>query len=168
MLSFCSPIPKLPPYYATSKTRVIASAAARPAAAPAPTMYELLSVAQTARPEEIKAAYRRQARSWHPDACRAAGEEAFFAERFMRAREAYEVLSDPALRRDYDRGLLRADAWAAAVGGAVVLRRGQERRGGFADWESQLEELERRRRGGSEEDSWGRRMRRAHYLQPFD
>nr|CAD1833141.1 unnamed protein product [Ananas comosus var. bracteatus] len=122
------------------------------------TMYELLAVEETAGPEEIKAAYRRAARRWHPDACRSDGDRGAFAERFMRAREAYEVLSDPALREDYDLALragVAPESWAAAVGGGVALRRRRGRRssggggGGFGDWEAQLEGLgEGRRRSG--------------------
>ncbi|URE04650.1 chaperone protein dnaJ [Musa troglodytarum] len=117
------------------------SATARPAQTKSATMYELLSVEKTAGPEEIKAAYRVQARRWHPDVCRTAVDKAFFAERFMRAREAYEVLSDPSRRRDYDVSLLRADGWAIAVGAEAAA--------------------ERRRRCAGEKESWGSRMRRA-------
>ncbi|OAY73004.1 Chaperone protein DnaJ [Ananas comosus] len=132
------------------------------------TMYELLAVEETAGPEEIKAAYRRAARRWHPDACRSDGDRGAFAERFMRAREAYEVLSDPALREDYDLALragVAPESWAAAVGGGVALRRRRGRSGGgggFGDWEAQLEGLGRRaatERGG--EETWGSRVRRA-------
>ncbi|KAG6466202.1 chaperone protein DnaJ-like [Zingiber officinale] len=142
------------------------------------TMYDLLSVAETAAPEEIKAAFRLQARRWHPDACRQAGEESLFSERFRQAREAYEVLSDPNLRREYDRLLLFSDGWTTAGGsGAVILRRDREHHSGFGDWEDQLDGLSRRREprwavnsarrrrrraAGGEGDSWGSRARRAH------
>uniref|UniRef100_A0A0D9VTH4 J domain-containing protein n=1 Tax=Leersia perrieri TaxID=77586 RepID=A0A0D9VTH4_9ORYZ len=82
---------------ATVRTRVSASAVAMaPPERAAATMYEVLAVDETAGPEEIKAAYRRAARRWHPDACPGG------ADRFMLAREAYEVLSDPERRRGYD------------------------------------------------------------------
>ncbi|EHA8587487.1 chaperone protein dnaJ 20, chloroplastic-like [Cocos nucifera] len=113
-------------------------------------MYELLAVKETAGPVEIKAAYRRQARRWHPDACRCAGDKPFFAEQFMRAREAYEVLSDPDLRHDYDLAL-----WAVG-GGAGVRARGRER---FGDWEVQLEGLQRKAARPGREATWGSRMR---------
>ncbi|WOK93636.1 chaperone protein dnaJ 20, chloroplastic-like [Canna indica] len=165
MMPFASPIPK-PCFVAAPRARVRASAVqARPAAV---TMYELLSVDKSAGPEDIKAAYRRQARRWHPDTCHSAADKNYFAEQFMRAKEAYEVLSDPDLRRDYDLALLRpAGGWAAAVGGGVIIRRGDARR--FGDWERQLEGLRRRRSGGAaaagrwmegELESWGSRMRR--------
>ncbi|KAG6485107.1 hypothetical protein ZIOFF_053636 [Zingiber officinale] len=51
------------------------------------TVYELLSMAKMARPEEIKAAYRRQARRWYPDECCGADKErSYVVEKFMQAR----------------------------------------------------------------------------------
>ncbi|KAG1327652.1 chaperone protein dnaJ 20, chloroplastic-like [Cocos nucifera] len=115
-------------------------------------MYELRAVAETAGPAEIKAAYRRQAQRWHPDA--SPSEKPFFAQQFMRAREAYEVLSDPALRRDYDLSLRAAGA--SVSGGATLRARGRE---GFGDWETQLEGLWRRAARPKPEATWGSRMR---------
>ncbi|XP_074556456.1 uncharacterized protein LOC141812309 [Curcuma longa] len=153
------------------------ASASASASAGASTMYDLLSVAETAGPEEIKAAFKLQARRWHPDACRRAGEEGVFAERFKLAREAYEVLSDPELRREYDHLLLFSDGWVPAGGsGGVVPRRNRERHTGFGDWESQLDGLSRRREpwwaaasaagrrraANGEGESWGSRSRRAH------
>uniref|UniRef100_A0A0E0KD52 J domain-containing protein n=1 Tax=Oryza punctata TaxID=4537 RepID=A0A0E0KD52_ORYPU len=54
-----------------ARVRVSASAVAAMAAPErAATMYEVLAVEETAGAEEIKAAYRRAARRWHPDAVR--------------------------------------------------------------------------------------------------
>ncbi|CAL9044071.1 unnamed protein product [Musa banksii] len=171
MTALPSSIPK-PCCLGGTRMQLRVSATARPAQTKSATMYELLSVEKTAGPEEIKAAYRVQARRWHPDACRTAVDKAYFAERFIRAREAYEVLSDPSRRRDYDVSLLRADGWAIAVGGGVVLRNGGGA-WGFGDWVSQLEGLKRRRSGarqcaGGEDESWGSRMRRAHDWKASD
>lgn len=119
---------------------------AAPARAAAATMYEVLAVEETAGPDEIKAAYRRAARRWHPDACPGG------ADRFMAAREAYEVLSDPERRRGYDIQLRCGGGGDAA------------RRAGFADWEAQLAGLQWRaaeRRGRAGGETWGSRMRRA-------
>src|SRR5262249_23854199 len=62
--------------------------------------YDILGVARTATDQEIKSAYRRLARSHHPDINpnNAAAEE-----KFKEAAEAYGVLSDPEQRRRYDR-----------------------------------------------------------------
>lgn len=60
--------------------------------------YQILGVARDARPEDIKKAYRRLARAYHPDVSKAADAE----ERFKKISQAYEVLSDPEKRRAYD------------------------------------------------------------------
>jgi curved DNA-binding protein CbpA len=63
-------------------------------------LYGVLDVEPGASPEAILHAYRRQARLTHPDA-RPNDPEA--AARFRVLTDAYEVLSDPVLRADYDR-----------------------------------------------------------------
>lgn len=62
--------------------------------------YEVLGVARTATPEEIKKAYRRLARELHPDVN--PGEDA--QEKFKLVTHAYDVLSDPQQREQYDLG----------------------------------------------------------------
>jgi molecular chaperone DnaJ len=63
--------------------------------------YEVLGVSRDASQEEIKKAYRRLARQYHPDANPDKKEEA--AEKFREITEAYAVLSDPEKRAQYDR-----------------------------------------------------------------
>ncbi|PID56743.1 hypothetical protein CSB45_09890 [candidate division KSB3 bacterium] len=62
--------------------------------------YEVLGVEKTASDAEIKHAYRRAALQYHPD--RNSGDESAAA-RFREAAEAYEVLSEPETRQQYDR-----------------------------------------------------------------
>lgn len=61
--------------------------------------YERLQINPEAGPEEIKAAYRRAARIWHPDV---AGHSPSSHKAFLLIREAYEILIDPRQRQDYD------------------------------------------------------------------
>ncbi|MFC4728550.1 DnaJ C-terminal domain-containing protein [Coralloluteibacterium thermophilus] len=60
--------------------------------------YETLGVEPTAGEAEIKTAYRRLARKYHPDVSKEAGAE----ERFKAVNEAYEVLRDAEKRAAYD------------------------------------------------------------------
>ena len=61
--------------------------------------YEVLGVARDASPADIKKAYRKLARRYHPDVN--AGDSAA-EKRFKEVNEAHEVLGDPDKRRRYD------------------------------------------------------------------
>lgn len=61
--------------------------------------YEILGVHRDADPREIKRAYRVAAKRRHPDTSSESGEK------FKELQEAYETLSDPVRRADYDREL---------------------------------------------------------------
>ena len=65
------------------------------------TLYAVLAVKRSASGTDIRTAYRRMARQWHPDVSR----EPNSAEMFIRIQHAYEVLRDPRLRARYDAGL---------------------------------------------------------------
>ncbi len=60
--------------------------------------YNILGVSKDASQKEIKKAYRRLAKEWHPDRSSAPDAE----EKFKQISEAYEVLSDEKKRRAYD------------------------------------------------------------------
>ena len=67
--------------------------------------YGVLGVEASAGDAEIKTAYRRLARKYHPDVSKEAGAE----EKFKAVNEAYEALRDPAKRKAYDQ--LRAGGY---------------------------------------------------------
>jgi molecular chaperone DnaJ len=66
-----------------------------------PDHYKILGVGKNASDEEIKKAYRKLARQYHPD--RNAGDKKA-EERFKEISQAHDVLSDPDKRKAYDRG----------------------------------------------------------------
>ena len=101
---------------------------------PIPDPYRVLGVAREATVGEIRTAHRRLAKQYHPDAT--GGD----TERFLAVQEAYQVLSDPLRRREWDArhrpGPVRADTSPrtrppATRGGAprgATTGRGQTRR----------------------------------------
>jgi len=90
--------------------------------------YEVLGISRDAGPEEIKKAYRKLARQYHPDAN--PGDKSA-EEKFKEIAEAYEVLSDPEKRAAYDR-FGHAAANGQGFGGFGGF--GGEGFGGFGDF----------------------------------
>lgn len=60
--------------------------------------YEILGVSKTASQDEIKSAFRKLAKKYHPDVSK----EPDAAEKFKEAQEAYAILSDESKRKQYD------------------------------------------------------------------
>jgi molecular chaperone DnaJ len=73
-------------------------------------LYSVLGVDKKASPDEIKKAYRKLARKYHPD--NNAGDKQA-EERFKEISAAYDVLGDPDKRKQYDRGGLFGGAGGA-------------------------------------------------------
>src|SRR5215208_6396913 len=76
--------------------------------------YKVLGVDRKASQDDIKKAYRKLARKYHPDTNKDAGAE----ERFKQISEAYDVLGDPDKRKKYDRGQSVFGGGASPFGGA--------------------------------------------------
>lgn len=118
--------------------------------------YDILGVEPSAGEAEIKSAYRRLARKYHPDVSKEAGAE----EKFKSVNEAYEALRDPQKRAAYDqlrsRGYRPGDEVQPQAGGYgrgaqegfdfEEIFAGGGAGGGFSDF---FEELFGRRRGAS-------------------
>lgn len=86
--------------------------------------YDILGVSKDASDDEIKHAYRKLSKKWHPDINKAPDAEAKFKE----INEAYETLSDPQKRANYDQ-YGSADGAAGGFGGGAGA-------GGFGNFDS--------------------------------
>jgi len=80
--------------------------------------YQILGVTKSTPEKDIKSAYRKLARKWHPDANPSNAKEA--EEKFKEIQEAYEVLGDPEKRRKYD---MLGSNWQQAAQQAEQKRR---------------------------------------------
>ena len=87
--------------------------------------YSILGVPKNAAEKDIKSAYRKLARKWHPDANPKNPKEA--EEKFKEISEAYEVLGDPEKRKKYD---VLGPNWQQAAQQAEQQRRYRTNVGG--------------------------------------
>jgi DnaJ-class molecular chaperone len=87
--------------------------------------YAILGVPKDAAEKDIKSAYRKLARKWHPDANPKNPKEA--EEKFKEISEAYEVLGDPEKRKKYD---VLGPNWQQAAQQAEQQRRYRTNVGG--------------------------------------
>ena len=119
--------------------------------------YDTLGVKPDASEADIKSAYRRLARKFHPDVSKEAGAE----ERFKAVNEAYEVLRDTDKRAQYDQlragGYSAGDRFRPPPGWARPETRGDEfAEDGFSDF---FESLFGNARGGASRARRGRDLR---------
>jgi DnaJ-class molecular chaperone len=100
--------------------------------------YEILGVARTAAPEDVRQAYRRLAKKLHPD-LNPGNQES--EERFKEVSGAYQLLSDPDKRRRFDDGEIDASGFERAsqkfykdFAAEAAPGHPYENRSGFADF----------------------------------
>jgi curved DNA-binding protein len=87
--------------------------------------YAVLGVSESASPEEIKKAYRKLARKYHPDVSKEANAD----DKFKDVGEAYEVLKDPEKRAEYD----ELKKYGARKDGSFERPSGWQSASGFGD-----------------------------------
>jgi molecular chaperone DnaJ len=87
-------------------------------------LYKVLDVSKKASDDEIKKAYRKLARKYHPDRN---PDDAAAEEKFKEVQGAYDVLSDPEKRKEYDQGGMFAGFGGGGPGGGQPFGGG----GGF-------------------------------------
>ncbi|WP_376697497.1 DnaJ C-terminal domain-containing protein [Wenzhouxiangella sp. EGI_FJ10305] len=126
--------------------------------------YKTLGVEPDASADDIRKAYRKLARKYHPDRNKESGSE----DRFKEVGEAYEVLKDSEKRKQYDQ--LRAGGWRGGEdfqpppgwsGGAGGQARGGQGFGDFGDFSDFFETLFGGGLGGMGGGMGGRARRQA-------
>lgn len=105
--------PPLSPSSARFRPSVFASSTClSPPKLASTSLYEVLGIPVGATNQDIKAAYRRKARSCHPDVAASIGmknsyDSSSSSDEFIKIHNAYSTLSDPEKRADYDRRIFR-------------------------------------------------------------
>lgn len=108
----------------------------------AQTLYGVLGVSQSATADELKKAWKRLARTWHPDVSKEPGSR----EQFQAIQAAYEILGNENMRAKYNAGLafeamskahshtprsVSQHEWRAPLRCGLILANGQARLGRF-------------------------------------
>ncbi|KAF3434996.1 hypothetical protein FNV43_RR22083 [Rhamnella rubrinervis] len=119
--------------------------------------YKMLCLSpERASMDEIKKAYRSMARRHHPDVCHDPSMKEESTKMFAQLNEAYQTLSDPVLRQEYDYEMGFRSSFGRTFKADLNDRVGRQR------WQEQIVELKRRsnrRMAQKEGYSWGSRMR---------
>ncbi|KAG6542866.1 hypothetical protein Mapa_015770 [Marchantia paleacea] len=131
-----------------------------------PSLYGLLGIDQDVGLNDIKNAYRQMARRYHPDVCPLSKKEEC-TKMFLQVQDAYEILSDPDRRAEYDYHLMHPlSANAYGLGNIIKRNRGPRSREGVSEawkmqWQAQLARLDMKARVEQvhPKTSWGAQMR---------
>ncbi|KAI3450828.1 hypothetical protein Pfo_007493 [Paulownia fortunei] len=125
------------------------------------SLYEVLGIAETGSTlSDIKKAYKKMARKYHPDVSPPDRVDEH-TRRFIMVKEAYETLSNPQRRALYDKDLAEGLGLGFSARRPYHYDQRMEETGEWKTrWQSQLEELKRRSKNPSRgRMSWGARMR---------